>query len=187
MKRWLSRLLNTVLVLVTLCSMFIVVAPRFFYLKVAVVLSGSMVPAMPTGSLAFTLAANPEDIRVGDIIAFSFGKGENTSTSHRVIEIVNNKEGLFFQTKGDANAEIDPELVPASAVQGRVIYSVPGVGRLLLRVMDYIRSPGGFVIMVVVPSLFIFGSTFLGFRRPRTARQKRLAFIARRRREMGMH
>ncbi|MFH1639866.1 MAG: signal peptidase I [Chloroflexota bacterium] len=181
MKIWAGRLVNAALMLIILGSLFILAAPGFFAVKAAVVLSGSMVPTLPVGSLAFTIGAKPTDIRVGDIIAFDFGKEAAMNTSHRVVEVIDG-EDLLFRTKGDANDKADPQLVPAASICGRVIWHVPRLGRLLLNIMSYIRSRMGFIVFVAIPSVIIIGSALREIKRP-YGKQRRSAVMIRRRKQ----
>jgi signal peptidase len=88
-----------------------------------VVLSGSMEPSMPTGSLVLTKSVDPETVRVGDVITFRLESGsfQTDSATHRVAAIEQGPGGLIFITKGDANQAPDPLPVPASALVGRVV------------------------------------------------------------------
>jgi signal peptidase I len=88
-----------------------------------VVLSGSMEPSMPTGSLVLTKSVDPGTVRVGDVITFRLlsGSHETDSATHRVVAIEQRPEGLSFITKGDANQAPDPTPVPSSALVGRVV------------------------------------------------------------------
>jgi len=66
---------------------------------------------------------------MGDIISFRL-PGIDTPICHRVIDIIETDEGLFFQTKGDANEEPDPYLVSVQDVTGKAVFYTPYVGYL---------------------------------------------------------
>lgn len=185
MKLFFNHLVNAVLILAVLFFFFIVLTSWFFHTRVAVVLSGSMEPALPAGALALNVAVGPEEIKEGDIIAFSQEKDPETTTSHRVVEVIR-EDGLFFRTKGDANEDVDPDLVPASAVSSKVIFHVPHLGILFLDTLDYIRSWPGFTFLVVVPSLIVIANTIRGTRKQYSLRQRRLEVLTRRRRRWKM-
>ena len=79
--------------------------------------------------------------------------------THRVVGI---QEGpLYFHTKGDANEDADPYLVPAQNVVGEVRFYVP----LLGYVTDFIRSPLGFILLLGVPGLIIIGMEIMELNR----------------------
>ena len=73
--------------------------PRLFSLKPYAVMSGSMEPAFPTGSIVYVQKADPLKIKVGDPITFYLEK--TATVTHRVVRI-DSKQRLFY-TKGDAN------------------------------------------------------------------------------------
>lgn len=90
--------------------------------------SGSMDPALPVGSLA-VVSTRAGEIEVGQPIAFRLPNG--AVVTHRVVEVVEADEGRFLRTKGDANEDPDPWLVPAASVVGPVEVSLPLLGFLL--------------------------------------------------------
>jgi signal peptidase len=51
--------------------------------------------------------------------------------THRITRISDVGGVSYLETKGDANAQPDPSLIPASWVIGRVAFSVPLAGYLL--------------------------------------------------------
>lgn len=93
------------------------------------VLSGSMEPAIPIGTLLVVYPVKPEELESGDIITFSVGG--NMTATHRVTSIHEKPDGIFFQTKGDANAAVDGKLVHESQIIGRPVFSIPGGGYLI--------------------------------------------------------
>lgn len=114
--------------------------------QVKVVLSGSMEPAIKTGSI---VVIKPKDsYRVDDIITFGKDTKIEVPTTHRIIsDRVEN--GMFvYTTKGDANEDTDFREVRESDVNGRVLFSVPYIGYLL----DFARKPVGFVLLIIIPA-----------------------------------
>lgn len=90
------------------------------------VVSGSMEPAVPVGSAVLVRSAPPAQLAPGDIVAF---RSHGTVVTHRVVE--NDEAESLLVTKGDANAQPDPEQVRYSDVIGRVRWNVPVLGWLL--------------------------------------------------------
>lgn len=125
--------------------------PRLMGWQAQVVLSGSMEPAMPTGSVAFVQPIEPEQLDVGDIISFYHPEKPSRVVTHRLAEIVRQDGNLVFQTRGDANDNVDPWLVPAADVIGTVRFSVPYTGYVTQR----LRSPLGFALLVGIPAAVI--------------------------------
>lgn len=92
--------------------------------SVYVVQSGSMEPAIRTGSLAMTDLYYPfENIREGDVVVYEKG---DMLVVHRVISV----SGEGFETKGDANSQSDGISVTSDNYKGKVIKSVPWLGYL---------------------------------------------------------
>jgi signal peptidase len=91
---------------------------------------GSMEPTMPLGSAIIVAPVDASALAIGDVVSMQVGQNHATYT-HRIIDLVDRADGRWIRTKGDANAEPDPTLVPVSAVIGRVELTVPLLGYLL--------------------------------------------------------
>ena len=130
--RWIRRLLDMALILLVLAVLAVVLAvnvgPAFGH-QLIVIRGGSMEPAIGLGSLIEVSQVQPADLRPGDIVTLKETNG--TLVSHRITRVVQLPDGLYIETKGDANASVDTPLVPASSVAGRVDASVPNLGYLL--------------------------------------------------------
>lgn len=86
-------------------------------------LSGGFNP----GDAVIVLGADPEDIRVGDVIVFRQASYD-MPIIHRVINITS-KDGVhYFSTKGDHNPVPDPWVVGEEDVEGRAWLWIPFVG-----------------------------------------------------------
>jgi signal peptidase I len=91
---------------------------------------GSMAPAIGLGSAIVVAPVRPTDLARGDVVSLQVGADRATFT-HRIIDVIARPDGIWVRTKGDANAEPDPTLVPASSIIGRVEMSVPFAGYLM--------------------------------------------------------
>jgi signal peptidase len=118
-----------------------------------VVRSGSMAPAITTGSVVFVEDAPVESINEGDVITFS-KSGTGATTTHRVIEIHEAANSIRFVTKGDANEDRDPEPVYRNDVVGVVTFSIPLIGY----VVTYAQTRLGWVLFVLLPVVALIGS-----------------------------
>lgn len=117
---------------------FLLTASHFFAL--VIVLTDSMEPAVPRGSLA--VVAKFGDWQVGDIVLYrAFG----ALILHRVIE---EKNGMF-RTKGDAAQSWDPWLIPRESIIGKVVLIIPLLGKILL----ILREP--LVFAATVTSIYL--------------------------------
>lgn len=101
-------------------------APRLMGYEIYEVVSGSMEPEIPVGSLLYAKSAAPEEICPGDVIVFM---KDGSTVTHRVEE---NRyvEGEFI-TKGDANSEEDMLPVPYESLRGRVVWHLPVLGGVM--------------------------------------------------------
>ena len=113
------------LILVLVCIPLTV--PRFFGVRIYSVISGSMEPAIPTGSLLYITEAQPEEIEEEEVIAFYGVKDAASIITHRVIE--NRVVMGEFITKGDANQTQDMNPVPYDNFIGKVAYTIPKAGK----------------------------------------------------------
>ncbi len=98
-----------------------------------VVETGSMVPALDPGDLVVDRPVNG-DLKVGDIITFKHGQGDDLVT-HRIVGIT--PEGI--KTKGDANRTADVWTIPDDYVQGVVAFRIPKGGY----VITFMSKPAG--------------------------------------------
>jgi signal peptidase len=120
---------GTVLIVtvILLCSLLVLPGMTGFHMYN--VLSGSMEPAIPVGSLLYVRSGDPEQVEDEDIIAFYGSLEDSGIITHRVVK--NNVVSGTFTTKGDANDKEDPTPVSYDNYIGRVTLSVPYVGRVL--------------------------------------------------------
>lgn len=94
------------------------------------VLTGSMSPALPPGTLAVTRPVDIADVRVGDVVTFQLRSGEPAVVTHRVVGTrVSGGERLLV-TRGDTNDVVDADPVQQVQLRGRVWYAVPWLGRV---------------------------------------------------------
>lgn len=120
-----------------------------------VVLTGSMEPTLPLGSVVFVAPRAPEEVQVGDVLTFRHPERPKRLATHRVTQVLTREDGsLAFKTLGDANEVEDPWQVPGENVIGTVVYYVPYMGYVTERV----RTREGFLVIIGVPaSIVILG------------------------------
>jgi len=115
-----------------------------------IVLSDSMVPIFRAGSMVVVKPVNPGQLQEGDIITFKPSAVDDTTVTHRIVD-VRNEDGLEFTTRGDANNADDAHPVPAKNVVGRVALSIPYAGFIV----NWSRTKAGVIGLVVVPGIII--------------------------------
>ncbi|MFH1990533.1 MAG: signal peptidase I [Patescibacteria group bacterium] len=118
------------------------------------VLSGSMSPAIKTGSVvavkpAHSTGSGQADYKIGDIITFKKGEGEKNILTHRIIG--QTEQG--FITQGDANNVADANLVKEEAILGKVVLTVPYAAYAA----NSARSKFGILLLILIPALLIIG------------------------------
>ena len=134
---------TTVLVVLIVILAILLVGVRVVGLKPFVVLSGSMEPDYPTGSLIYVKEVDPFELEPGDVITFMLN--ETTVATHRMVGVVPDDEDpsvIRFRTKGDANDFEDGTLVHYKNVIGSPVFVIP----LLGYVSNYISQPPGLYI-----------------------------------------
>jgi signal peptidase len=109
---------------------------RFFGLSSYVVMSGSMEPELPVGSLLFVAPERSSDIRPGDVVTFAL---TDHIVTHRVVEVRAGARGPLFVTKGDANLDPDAEPVQVGPTVGTPRLIVPELGFAVIYVQSYWR------------------------------------------------
>lgn len=116
-----------------------------------VVLSGSMRPTIPVGTLVLDQPVPATQVAVGDIVSFHPVSNPNLIVTHRVVEIAQNppgaRPGPYARTKGDANPTPDSGLLPLAGEVNRVVIWVPEAGYAVA----FLEQPGIRVLLVIVP------------------------------------
>lgn len=125
--------------------------PSVLGLTPMVVLSGSMSGEaedhIEVGDLVFVGRADPEELEVGDVIAYMNG---GATVTHRITAIDTNTDGdLLFTTKGDANNAEDTTPVTEEQLVGIYRWRIPKVGDFAL----FLQTPLGMLLFVGVPVL----------------------------------
>ena len=117
--------------------------------KILVVQSGSMAPAIKTGSIVVVKPS--KSYEVGDVITFGeIGKGK-VPISHRIYEIKDNNGQKSYITKGDNNNSPDANAISEDKIIGKIILTVPYVGYAVATA----KKPLGFLFIIVVPAVII--------------------------------
>ena len=143
--------IGTVILVLAIVACLGLAVPRFVGIGQYVVISGSMEPAIPIGSMVYSAQIEPSTLSNGDIIVFNSEQSGETPVTHRVVE--NRISDGAVITKGDANAENDPSPVPYTEILGKKVFSVPMLG--------YLASPMATVVGKVAMGLVIVGAYIL--------------------------
>jgi signal peptidase I len=76
--------------------------------RVLTVLTGSMAPGMPVGSVAVVRPVEPASVKVGDVITYQAPLADHRVVTHRVVAVLESGPHPVLRTKGDANISPDP-------------------------------------------------------------------------------
>lgn len=108
-----------------------VLVPRLAGATPYVILTGSMQPSLPPGTMVVTRPVAAEDVAVGTVITYQLISGEPTVVTHRVVSQGLTAAGeTVFRTQGDANTALDPGWVKPVQIRGERWYAIPYVGRV---------------------------------------------------------
>ena len=114
------------------------------------VITASMVPTIPVGSLVVTEQVSASSLSVGNVLVFTKPSNVSEVIVHRIVSITRAGDGsILVQTKGDANHAPDPWLIKQSAggAADRAVDVIPGLGT--------IASEGRSVLILALPALLI--------------------------------
>lgn len=126
MRKRIVSIFSTAVIVVSVLLAATATVPRLFGLVPYGIVSGSMEPTIPVGSLAF-VDVGDRSPKVRDVVAFRAG---GQVVTHRVVDV--SLDG--YVTKGDANETRDPNVLQGSQVLGVYRTHVPVLGFLFLSV-----------------------------------------------------
>lgn len=108
-----------------------VVVPRVAGATPYTVLTGSMSPTYPPGSLVVVRPVDPASVGTGTVITFQRESGRAEVVTHRVTAVGMTTAGqLRWTTRGDANGAEDATAVQPEQLRGAVWYALPWLGHV---------------------------------------------------------
>lgn len=158
-----------VLLAVTAFLVTTVAVPRAVGGTAYTVLTSSMRPTMPPGTLVITRSVDPAAVAVGDAITYQIESGKPAVVTHRVTAVRYAASGeLSFVTQGDNNPSPDRSPVRPVQVRGEVWYAVPYAGFVNNALTASRRATviGVVVGGLVLYALIMFGSALRSRHRP---------------------
>jgi signal peptidase I len=114
------------------------------------VITGSMVPVIPVGSMVVTEQVAVTSLHVGDILVFPKPTNASEVIVHRIVQLTTASNGsIQVQTKGDANTAQDPWVIQQgrSGLADRALYIVPSLGTAIMLARNG--------LLVLLPALLI--------------------------------
>lgn len=115
-------------------------------------MSGDLDDSFDMGDMVFVKMLNDsdrEDLVVGDIVTY-FDLTIRAFNTHRIIEIYENDGEIYLITQGDNTPGQDQ---PIRAAEAKAMYLSKWSG--LGNTLDYLQSPTGFALFVILPVVFI--------------------------------
>lgn len=142
--------------------------PSLFGRSLMSVQTGSMEPTLMVGDLIIDkvpTAEQAQNLEVGDVISFQAVNEDGTAyytNTHRIVEVRQDSDGkTYYITKGDHEQENDLGQTYWDRVLG--VWESKTIGRAngkriggLGKVMDFLKSPTGFGLCVLLPIAIFF-------------------------------
>jgi signal peptidase I len=144
------------LALIALIAVLVIALPMLTKSTPYTVLTSSMTPTYPAGTLVIVKPTDVQQIKIGDVVTYQIASNQPAVVTHRVIQVVEptTADGtVSFITKGDANSLPDAKPVKPVQVRGVVWYAVPFIGWVNNIVNGGAR---GVIIPIVAGALFLY-------------------------------
>jgi signal peptidase len=113
------------------------------------VMSGSMEPVIHVGGIVAVRPVAVSDLQVGDVITFANQGNPDVLVTHRIVSLDARGGQTVITTKGDANDTIDALTVSASRAVGRVDFTLPWLGYLMMWLASPIAKVGIVAIALI--------------------------------------
>ena len=116
--------------------------------------SDSMVPTFASGDLIFIKKCDPATLKEGDIICFhTIIDNEYALNTHRIQSSETVGDARSYTTVGDNNNGIaDQHVISDGDIVGKYVGHLSGFGK----VMDFLSSSTGFLIVIILPMMLFF-------------------------------
>lgn len=116
--------------------------PSFFGYKNFVISSGSMEPTLKIGDVIFV--KENDQFNVNDIVSFSNNK--KAVVTHRIIEVIEKDNSIYYKTKGDANNSSDEELLEKENIEGKYVFKIPKAGNVIM----FLQTKAGLAVVLLI-------------------------------------
>ena len=119
-----NRRIFSIPILIASLILVVLVAGIFKY-KLIAIATDSMKDTYARGDAVLIEYLKPEEIKVGEVMVF---RHNNKVITHRVIDIKNKNNKIFYNTKGDGNSSPDGYVTEDKDVIGRVDFVIKYIG-----------------------------------------------------------
>lgn len=150
MRKIIDIIITSVMVVVIIFAV-LIAGVRLIGLQPYTVISGSMSPKYPVGSMIYVKHTTASELKVGDPITYTLESG--TVVTHRIFEILPDEDNptvVRYRVKGDANDDVDGEPVHIKNVIGKPVFCIPLVGYVAYFVQ---HPPGSYILIILLIGL----------------------------------
>lgn len=175
LRRALKGLAALAAALTAIVYLVLTIAPKTGLYATFTVLSQSMEPAIPRGSVVIVSPVDPKTLRPGDVITYSSSEPPYPTLTHRIVSIDESEDGRVFHTKGDANILDDPWTMSYAGSAGKVRTFVPLAGYVIAATSTALARTG---LGLLMAALLAFLWITVMWLRPRMVEAKRQLALA---------
>ena len=131
--------------------------------KLYTVLSGSMAPTIPAGSIVLVIKENA--YKKNDVITFyadttRLAENPKQTVTHRIFDITTKDGQELITTKGDFNPSPDGTPIKKETIVGKVIVHLPLIGFAV----SFAKTLPGLLILIIIPASIIVYSELLNIK-----------------------
>lgn len=158
--------LNVVVVAAVLVFLVLAIGPRTGQYRTLTMLTGSMAPQYPTGSVVVVTPAPADSLRPGQVVVFQAPTADRQVVTHRVVSVDRSGPRPVMTTRGDANPAVDPwQSVVEDDVVWRARFAVPYAGEAIAS----LHTPAGRLALTQALPLNLLAWLLLAVWRPDSA------------------
>lgn len=159
------------LLLMALLATLVIILPLAVGGSPLTVLTSSMEPNLPPGTLVIVKPTPIEDIRIGQVVTYQIASGRPELATHRVVSRTVSEAGeITLTTQGDANNAPDPDPIREIQLRGTVWYAIPYLGWVNTWLTGDTRA---WIVPILAGALFAYAAWMLvsGIRDRRASRR----------------
>jgi signal peptidase len=168
---WIKRTASYLLLFAVLAILLAaVVIPRISGAMPYTILTSSMKPSYPPGTMVVIETVDPVELGVGSVITYQLESGKPDVVTHRIVATERSGTGeLRFITRGDNNGVADEIPVRPEQIRGELWYAVPFMGYVSRWMTGEQRKYAVAAVVVVLAgyALFMFAGAAVDHRKKR--------------------
>lgn len=167
---WWALQIITWLVLLSLVAILLaaIAVPKLAGAQPYTVLTSSMNPEYPPGTLIVVRKGDASTLSIGDVVTYQIRSGEPEVITHRIVGFTFDQQGnRLLTTQGDAVGVPDSDPVRPAQVRGKLWYAIPYLGYLNNWISGSTRL---IVVYTIAGALVLYAAAqFVGSARDRRA------------------